>query len=594
VCSIIACAGYCNVVPLLADSLQLMEYRGYDSVGIAILTDGGIVVRKGVGNVDTVRREKNVDELIGSMGIGHTRWATHGVVNEINAHPHTSCDSSIVVVHNGIIDNYLELKTMLISKGHIFKSDTDSEVIVHALEDLLRSSDIKCAMLELIKLLRGSYAFVALLADGMIVGARSNEPLIIGVDYNGRVPYFIASDVLAFIRHTEKALFLSNEEFFILHMSKKSRKRKGVYTLSIYDSNGKRVKRGLTEIAWEFSSVDKGKYAHYTHKEIHEQMHTVAKAFNVEVSYEFIRTIMNARRIIVTGSGSSYHAALYAKYMLSRTGLSIDAIVASDVKYSSIGSSDVLLAVSQSGETADTLSAVKYARSKGCPILGVVNVTTSSLARSSDMYVGIDAGIERGVAATKSFTSQLVLLYRLACMISGKDHRYNVSTLINGISSILANEYHTSRVADILKDVNDAYIIGKDIGYVIALEGALKLKEIAYMHAEAIHAGEFKHGPLALIDKNSIVIALNARDYTYEDTMNGIREVKARGAYIIGVSDCSSEYYDHYLAIPSHDMDIANILYECIQLQLLAYHTAVKKNFNPDYPRNIAKSITVS
>jgi len=571
-----------------------MEYRGYDSVGFALLTSDGMVVRKGVGNVDTVRREKKVEELIGSMGIGHTRWATHGVVNETNAHPHTSCDSSIAVVHNGIVDNYLELKSMLISKGHIFKSDTDSEVIVHALEDLLRSRDIKCAILELIKLLKGSYAFVALLADGMIVGARSNEPLIIGVDYNGRVPYFIASDVLAFIRHTEKALFLSNEEFFILHRSKNSRKRK--YTLSIYDSNGERVKRGLTDIAWEFSSLDKGKYAHYTHKEIHEQIHTVARAFNVEVSDEFIRTIMNARRIIVTGSGSSYHAALYAKYILSRIGLNIDAIVASDVKYSSIGSSDVLLAVSQSGETADTLSAVRYARSKGCPILGVVNVTTSSLARSSDMYIGIDAGIERGVAATKSFTSQLVLMYRLACIISGKDHisRSSVKALIDGISSILAGEYHASRVADRLKDLNDVYIIGKDIGYVIALEGALKLKELAYMHAEAIHASEFKHGPLALIDKNSIVIALNARDYTYEDTMNSIREVKSRGAYVIGVSDCSSEYYDHYLAIPSHDVDITYILYECIQLQLLAYHTAVKKNFNPDYPRNIAKSITVS
>ncbi len=604
-CSIIAYAGLSDdTASILVNALSLMEYRGYDSVGIAVLEGSRISVRKGVGNVREVNTAYRLEELKGRMGIGHTRWATHGSVNDVNAHPHLSCSSSIALVHNGIIDNYLELKEML--KGHVFKSETDSEVIVHLLEHLLEGKDLRHAIAALIRLLKGSYAFVAMLNNGVLIGSRHNEPLIIGIGSNSKAEKgrddkhitcsscFIASDVLAFIKYTDRAVFLSNDEFFILKPSKHG------YVLSIYDARGRRVSKQITQIAWEFSidDIDKGKYAHYTLKEIHEQEHTIARALYSKISQDFIDKLLNARRVIVTGAGSSYHASLYAKYLLARVGVNVDAVVASELKYSvSIGKHDVILAVSQSGETADLLDAVRYAKSIGCTVLSLVNVTTSSLARESDHYLSINAGPEIGVAATKSFTAQLSVIYRLAMMIEGK-HDDHLSIVSKGVKDILACT-EVSSIADSI-NTNDIYIIGKGINHVIALEGALKLKELAYIHAEAINAGELKHGPLTLIDDKSIVIALNVKDDTYKDVMNSIKEVKARGAYVIGISDNYCKEYDIHIKVPGVDNynDSIRILaypvYQCIPLQLLAYSIAVKRNLNPDYPRNIAKSVTVT
>ncbi len=642
-CSIIAYAS-CNgndVSSILLDSLSLLEYRGYDSVGIAVLNGSSIIVRKGVGNVKDVNRKHRLEELIGSIGIGHTRWATHGSISDLNAHPHTSCDGMIAIVHNGIIDNYLELREGIL-KDHSFKSETDSEVIAHILEHLLsRHKDIKDAMVTLLRLLHGSYAFVALLNDGTLVGSRHNEPLIVGVvpsaknnlyyyankkkdkedsKYNDLFcsSCFISSDVLAFIKYTDKAIFLSNDEFFILRPINHG------YILSIYDTEGRKVSKQITQIAWELSSyvIDKGKYAHYTLKEIHEQEYTVARALCSKISHEFIARLIDARRVIVTGSGSSYNASLYAKHLLARVGVNVDACIASEVRYSgiSIDSNDVLLAISQSGETADLLDAVRYAKSKGCKILSVVNVNTSSLARGSDYFTSINAGPEIGVAATKSFTAQLAVIYKIASLIAHENNNYDYSiyydslgsAISKGIRDIIAKENILSSIADTIKDVNDIYVIGKGINNIIALEGALKLKELAYIHAEAINAGELKHGPLALIDnsRNSVVIALNVKDNTYKDVINNVKEVKARGGYVIGISD-SYEYkecYDVMLDLPSiYDVNtncnsvdtisyefLAYPVYQCIPLQLLAYNIAVKRNYNPDYPRNIAKSVTVT
>lgn len=602
-CSIIAYAGLCSdTASILVDALSLMEYRGYDSVGIAVLEGSRISVRKGVGNVREVNKAYRLEELKGSIGIGHTRWATHGSVSYANAHPHLSCNDGIALVHNGIIDNHPELREML--KGHVFKSETDSEVIVHLLEHLLEGKDLRHAIATLIRLLKGSYAFVAMLNNGVLIGSRHNEPLIIGIGSNsitGRRDdkhitcnsCFIASDVLAFIKYTDRAVFLSNDEFFILKPSKNG------YVLSIYNARGKRISKQITQIAWEFSidAIDKGKYAHYTLKEIHEQEHAIVRALCLKVSQDFIDILLNARRVIVTGSGSSYHASLYAKHLLARTGINVDAIVASELKYSvSISRHDVILAVSQSGETADLLDAVRYAKGIGCMVLALVNVTTSSLARESDLFISINAGPEIGVAATKSFTAQLASIYRIARMIADGDSDDNASIVSKGVRDILADTLPS--IADSI-NTNDIYIIGKGINHVIALEGALKLKELAYIHAEAINAGELKHGPLTLIDDKSIVIALNAKDDTYNDVINSIREVKARGAYVIGISDHYCKEYDIHIRIPSVDCRdtismLAYPVYQCVPLQLLAYNIAVKRNYNPDYPRNIAKSVTVT
>jgi len=640
VCSIIAYASCnCNdVSSILLDSLSLLEYRGYDSVGIAVLNGSSISVRKGVGNVKDVNRKHRLEELVGSIGIGHTRWATHGSISDLNAHPHTSCDGRIAIVHNGIIDNYLELREGIL-KDHSFKSETDSEVIAHMLEHLLsRHKDIKDVMVALLRLLHGSYAFVALLNDGTLVGSRHNEPLIVGVvpsansilyHYANRKKYndvfcsscFISSDVLAFIKYTDKAIFLSNDEFFILRPIKYG------YRLSIYDAEGNKIGKQITQIAWELSSyvIDKGKYAHYTLKEIHEQEYTIARALCSKINHEFITRLIDAKRVIVTGSGSSYNASLYAKYLLARVGVNVDACIASEVRYSSISidSNDVLLAISQSGETADLLDAVRYAKSKGCKILSIVNVNTSSLVRESDYFTSINAGPEIGVAATKSFTAQLAVIYKVASLIAhenNSNYDYSIyyydslsSAISKGIRDIIAREHLLSSIADTIKGVNDIYVIGKGINHIIALEGALKLKELAYIHAEAINAGELKHGPLALIDnsRSSVVIALNVKDNTYKDVINNVKEVKARGGYVIGISDRYEykECYDVMLDLPSiydtneRDCGFVNAIsyeslaypvYQCIPLQLLAYNIAVKKNYNPDYPRNIAKSVTVT
>lgn len=457
--------------------------------------------------------------------------------------------------------------------------------------------------------------FVALVSNGMLVGARYHEPLIIGLTNPSKddgddggddsILYadecFIASDVLAFIEYTDKAVFLADGEAFLVRYADASKQR---VMVKIFDRDGNATNKEITQIAWEFADVDKGRFAHYTLKEIHEQRYTIGKAFNASDDRlrELINVLINADRIIVTGSGSSYHAALIAKHLFSKLCmLACDAIVASEFIYSidtyaNNAGKPLLIAISQSGETADVLNAVRIARGKNFRIASIVNAPLSTLARESDIYLSINAGPEIGVAATKSFTAQMALLYRMSIEAS-RSNGMNPLTLDIGSSNIyvdkiLGMEAYISDLAESIKTVNSIYIIAKGIHHVIALEGALKLKELAYVHAEGIHAGELKHGPLALIDGKSIVIALNPMDDTYSDVLASIHEAKARGACIIGVSDSRCNMYDFTLEIPRVDR-LLYPLYEVIPLQLLAYHMALKRDCNPDYPRNIAKSVTV-
>ncbi|MEM4611941.1 MAG: glutamine--fructose-6-phosphate transaminase (isomerizing), partial [Candidatus Nitrosocaldus sp.] len=572
-CSIFAYKGYRDAAPLIVKALSRMEYRGYDSVGIATY-DKTIMVKKGVGNVSYVNSRLNLDRLHGRVGIGHTRWATHGAVSDTNAHPHLSCNGRIAVVHNGIVENYATLRHKLASEGHVFSSDTDSEVIAHLLEDALTKPYSYDKMLgKLLNILNGSYSFVALINDGMLVGARYHEPLIIGLtnpskdgnNNNGddciyADECFIASDVLAFIEYTDKAVFLADGESFLVNYADTKQR----VMVKILDRDGNATNKEITQIAWEFADVDKGRFAHYTLKEIHEQSYTIDRAFNASSDRlrELINVLINADRIIVTGSGSSYHAALIAKHLFSKLCmLSCDAIVASEFIYSidayayaNNASKPLLIAISQSGETADVLNAVRIARGKNFKIASIVNAPLSTLARASDTSLSINAGPEIGVAATKSFTAQMALLYRISIEVArGKGMSppaLDIGSSNLYVERILGAEAYISDVAESIKNVNSIYIIAKGIHHAIALEGALKLKELAYVHAEGIHAGELKHGPLALIDGKSIVIALNPMDDTYGEMLTSIHEAKARGACIIGVSDSRCSMYDFTLAIP--------------------------------------------
>lgn len=583
-CSIIGYKGKNSAAPILVESLKRMEYRGYDSVGVATFDSGNILVRKGTGKVVEVNKNLNIDQMIGKIGIGHTRWATHGGVTDKNAHPHSACKNDIAVVHNGIIENYKELKEELISAGHTFASETDSEVIAHLLESHY-SKDVKEATIETCKRLRGNFAFVAVFQDGTICGARYEEPLVIGVANDG---YFVSSDVLGFLEYTDKAIFLENGDICIVDNSK----------LEIFDFEGKPIAHPITQVAWELGDIDKGKYAHYTLKEINEQRLTVVHAGRQDevVMNKFCDILASAKDIYITGSGTSYHSALIFKHMLARFGkIRAETVVSSESQYAlaSMDRNSVLIAISQSGETADVLDSVRLARNQGSKILSIVNVTTSSLARISDACLSTNCGPEIGVAATKSFTGQLALIYYITDRLCKNCLETERAEFAVAVENIVANQTSVVKVAEQMKEASDIYLLGRSLHYPIALEGALKLKELAYVHAEGIAAGELKHGPLALMEKNTFVIIISPHDATFNDTISSAHEIKARGATVIGISDRKDDVYDYWIEIPQLKEEAFYPIVEVIPLQILAYQLALAKNVDPDYPRNLAKSVTV-
>ena len=582
-CSIIGYFGHDEASPILVRGLGRMEYRGYDSVGVITCSDNKLTLKKGVGKVSEVNTNLGLDLLHGSTGIGHTRWATHGKVTDKNAHPHLSNSGKIAIVHNGIIENFEELKSNLQNKGFDFQSETDTEIIANLIQlNFDETSDIKQSIIKTVAQLKGHYSFVVIFEDGTLVAARFHEPLIVGVEKDN---YYLSSDVLGFIEKTDDAIYIDNEDFVIVNNA----------GMHIFDFDGTPVKYQITKVSKEFADVYKGDYAHFTLKEISEQPDTILRSENNDQIQQFVDNIKQAKNLYITGSGTSYNAAEIAKYLMSKFAkIKIDTVISSEFPFSpnDIEQDSTLITISQSGESADVLEAVRIAKKSKTNILSIVNHLNSSLSQESSLAIGLNCGPEIGVAATKSFTSQLAILYKITDKLCNGCINPDWATVSAAISQILSSHSKIKEIAKNLKEISDIYVLGRGIHLSIAREAALKLKELSYIHAEAIAGGELKHGPLALMDSNVYVIIINPNDSTYSDTINSANEIKARGAKIIGISDKESDIYDYWIDIPIID-EILYPIIEIIPIQLLSYYTALEKKTNPDYPRNLAKSVTV-
>lgn len=586
-CGIVGCVSEEPVSGILLAGLRRVEYRGYDSAGMATVSNGKIRVRKGAGRVSEIEDRKNLSGLQGTSGMAHTRWATHGGVSDRNAHPHTACNETVAVVHNGIIENYLQLKKALASKGHRFKSETDTEVIAHLIEEeYAKTDDPLKATLRATKKLTGQYAIAVLFQDRpeVMVGARKDAPLIVGV---GDGKMFIASDVLAFIEHTDRTVFLDNQE--AVEITKAGFK--------IVGRDGREVKRRPTQVAWELSDLSKTDYAHYTLKEINEQPRTVVGASLQEHERvaEFASVVKRAKSLFITGSGTSYHAGLLMKSRLNQeAGMRCDAVVSGELKEHSafLGKGSVVVALSQSGETADVLEAVNEARRRGAKILSIVNAAGSTLARESDLTLLLNCGPEVGVAATKSFTAQVVVANLIVDAVLGKRKTDGIQELSAAVSEALGTEKQIKAIVRKYRERPDFYFVARGYQSPVALEGALKLKELSYVHAEGMPASELKHGTLALIEKGTPVVIINPSGGTHADSLSNAEELKARGADLIGVSDVEDDVYRYFVRVPKVQGKFMPIV-EVVPLQLLAYHFALARKNDPDYPRNLAKSVTV-
>ena len=582
-CSIIGYFGHDEASPILVRGLGRMEYRGYDSVGVITCSDNKLTLKKGVGKVSEVNTNLGLDLLHGSTGIGHTRWATHGKVTDKNAHPHLSNSGKIAIVHNGIIENFEELKSNLQNKGFDFQSETDTEIIANLIQlNFDETSDIKQSIIKTVAQLKGHYSFVVIFEDGTLVAARFHEPLIVGVEKDN---YYLSSDVLGFIEKTDDAIYIDNEDFVIVNNA----------GMHIFDFDGTPVKYQITKVSKEFADVYKGDYAHFTLKEISEQPDTILRSENNDQIQQFVDNIKQAKNLYITGSGTSYNAAEIARYLMSKFAkIKINTVISSEFPFSpnDIEQDSTLITISQSGESADVLEAVRIAKKSKTNILSIVNHLNSSLSQESSLAIGLNCGPEIGVAATKSFTSQLATLYKITDKLCNGCINPDWATVSAAISQILSSHSKIKEIAKNLKEISDIYVLGRGIHLSIAREAALKLKELSYIHAEGIAGGELKHGPLALMDSNVYVIIINPNDSTYSDTMNSANEIKARGAKIIGISDKKSDIYDYWIDIPTIDETLYPII-EIIPIQLLAYYTALEKKTNPDYPRNLAKSVTV-
>jgi len=585
-CSILGIFSDHNAAPILVESLKKMEYRGYDSVGVAIKNDSGISVRKGVGKVSVVNDKIHMNELSGSMGIGHTRWATHGNVSVANAHPHMCNSDSIGVVHNGIIENYVELREDL-EKNHnvVFKSSTDTEVIPNLLQIYFEEShNVKKAIMNTISKLKGHYAFVALFKTGELVGVRNHEPLILGIDGNNLL---LTSDVVGLPENITSVIYLDNNQFVIINESK----------FNIYNFEGNAAQFSVKTIPKNYKQISKGAYQHFTIKEIFEQIDTILVAGvddgkSIDKIVEFIR---DSDYVYVTGSGTSYHTSVVAKYLFSRfTGKKVEHVMASEMKYSSqyILPNSTLFAISQSGESADVLEAISIGKQKNSKILSMVNSKNSSLSRESIFSVGLNCGPEIGVAATKSFTSQLAILYKIADKLCDGCLDVDFKIVSHTYSKILSDTSKIKELAKSLKNIENIFVIGRGVHYPIAKEGALKIKEITYIHAEGIAGGELKHGPLALMDQSTYVIVINPDDDSYIDNISSVSEIKSRDAKVIGISNKFDPIYDYWIEIPTIRNEFYPLI-EVLPLQLLSYYLALERGIDPDYPKNLAKSVTV-
>jgi glucosamine--fructose-6-phosphate aminotransferase (isomerizing) len=596
-----------NAAPLIHEALKRLEYRGYDSVGEATLHGGKLYIKKDQGKIDDVHKIRNLDDLPGSLGIGHTRWATHGAPLEVNAHPHVDCSGQIAVVHNGIVENFAELRTELESRGHTFKSRTDTEVIPHLIEESLKNnpnSNLATAVLEAVKKLDGSYAIAVISPNepNQIICARNESPLVIGVD---ETAVYFASDIPAFLPLTNKAIIVEDGEFVTLSLG-------AVEIKKIADL--KAVVHEPKVIGWTPEMAAKQGYPHFMMKEIHEQPDCLRNTLRVQEHYaDLMATFLDrAREVYLVACGTSYHACWAASYMFSKLAfLPTYPVIASEFieqHGKSVNIDSTILAVSQSGETADTLAAVNCARQRAATVLGLTNAIGSTLTRVSRVYIGQQSGPEIGVAATKTFTSQLSVMAQLALRLAKKRGKVSqdemdylaerLLKLPDTVQTIIqTQEEKTKQIAKKYKDAKTFFFLGRGISTPTAYEGRLKLMEIAYAPAIAFPAGESKHGPISLIQPGFPVIFVCPKDETHRTLIGNIMEMKARGASIIVVIEEGDEEVrnlaDDYIEVPKGVPDVLSPVVFVVPLQLLAYYMAVERDYNPDTPRNLAKSVTV-
>ncbi len=606
-CGIIGYVGDKNATDFIIDGLCRLEYRGYDSAGIAIYENGEIKIEKKEGRLDNLKKELAARPLHGHIGIGHTRWATHGRPSDINAHPHGDEHNHFVVVHNGIVENYMELKQNLLAKGHVFKSETDSEVVAHLAEDF-DDGDFLSTVRKVLSVVEGTYTFLFLDRDDpdTIICSKKYNPLIIGL---GKGENFIASDIPAVINHTRRVYILNDGEIAVVKKD----------SVSVYDADGLPISKKVQEVTWSAEAAEKGGYPHFMLKEIYEQPKAVQDTVKIHLKKDGTvhfdnlnwtkNNLENIDSILITACGTAYHAGLVAKHYIERfVKIPVSVEIASEYRYSNplTNARTLCIVVSQSGETIDTLSALKEAKRLGAQSLAITNSIGSSIARESDAAVYTMAGPEIAVASTKAYTTQLVSLLMLSLymgQIKGtvtddlvKEITTALLNLPEQIEKVLQEKDHMAEVADTLIKAEDIFYLGRLIDYTIAMEGALKLKEVSYIHAEAYAAGELKHGTLALITEKTPIIAVVTQKNVTSKMYSNIQEVRARGAEVLGIGYEDDEELEkcttETVKIPRVDEFIAPIL-AVIPMQLLAYYTSIKRGNDVDKPRNLAKSVTV-
>ena len=591
-CGIVGYVGNREAQPILVNSLRRLEYRGYDSCGIS-LTNSGIETHKDVLRIDALRKKLGPNSS--QIGIGHTRWATHGKPSQINAHPHLDCGGKISVVHNGVIDNFLQIREQLIEEGHVFLSETDSEVIPHLIEKYY-AGNLEEAVSQAIQELKGSYAFVVIHTDWkQLVVARNENPLIIGV---GDRENFVASDVPALLDYTDRVIYIEDGDICVITENDIR-----------FSQNGKSVTRTEQRIPWNLDEARKSGYEHYMIKEIHEQPRVIRDTFKGYISaLEPIVSLGIQREtdfnILIAACGTSYHAALVGKHLIQELAhIPVHVEMASEFNYSdTVLDKTLFIVITQSGETADSLKALRKAKVSGCRTMVITNVIGSSATRLADDVLYITAGPEISVAATKSFTAQLIMLYLLALGWATADIRTLGNTIAelrqlpNKVHELLDNEESFVEHGKYLANFENLFLVARGVNYPIALEGALKIKEISYIHAEGYPAGELKHGPFALLTPYTPVIAVVARDNTYDTMLANIREIKARESPVIAIAEEDDseieKYVDFTIRVPKVSPLFSPVL-NSIALQLLAYYTAKERGCDIDMPRNLAKSVTV-
>ena len=611
-CGIVGYIGNKDAVGILIKGLQRLEYRGYDSAGIACIIDESIQVFKTKGKVNDLEKMITEDSLLSTIGIGHTRWATHGSPSQVNAHPHFSGDGSLALIHNGIIENYSAIKSALEIKGHKFVSETDTEVLVHLIEDII--SNEKISLFEAVRValdeVIGAYAIIVMQKGKTdeFIAARKGSPLVIGV---GRNEYYVASDATPIVEYTNDVIYL--EDGHIARINKNE-------NIEIKNIKNKNITPYIQELKLNIDAIEKGGFNHFMLKEIYEQPNSiqdtmrgridpVTKEIKLGGILEYQQKIVNANRIIIVACGTSWHAGLIGEYIIEDFArIPVEVEYASEFRYRNpiINSNDIVLAISQSGETADTLAAISLAKERGATILGICNVVGSSIPRLTHAGIYTHAGPEIGVASTKAFTTQVIVLILMALKISQKNGNLTLSDyhqlirelelIPSKVKEVLKINDQIKKIAFEFKDATNFLYLGRGYNFPVALEGALKLKEISYIHAEGYPAAEMKHGPIALIDDKMPIVVIATKKGNYEKVISNIQEVKARGGKIIAIinqgDEVVNDIVDYSIEIPNSPDELSPLLTN-IPLQLLSYHIAVLRGCNVDQPRNLAKSVTV-